>query len=185
MITLAESMIWMGDFDEGERWLQRAEWALQTDDGPDIRLRLHLVTGMLHTARGLHHEALKEFRVAERFESQLVSSLALASRVIGWLLATQARLGMTDKARVALAALDDEQAKSAEIGNARAMICLADGDPAGTLAAVQEVLDGTAPVIGCVRIVEAHLLAGLAYWKLGRPACREPRGRAGPGSGRS
>ena len=107
------------------------------------------------------------FKAAERFGSQLVSSLALANRVTGWLLATQARLGMTGKARAALAALDDERAKSAEIGNARAMICLAGGDPAAALAAVQEVLDGTAPVIGRLRIVEAHLLAGLAHRKLG------------------
>jgi LuxR family maltose regulon positive regulatory protein len=167
MVTLAERMIWTGDFDEGERWLQRAESALRADGGPDIRLRLHLVTGMLHTARGRHHEALTEFRTAERFGSQLVSSLALASRVTGWLLATQARLGMTGKARAALAALDDERAKLAEIGNARAMICLADGDPAAALAAVQEVLDGTAPVIGDVTIVEAHLLAGLSHREQG------------------
>ena len=39
----------------------------------------HLVTGMLHTGRGRHHEALTEFRAAERSGSQLVSSLALAS----------------------------------------------------------------------------------------------------------
>jgi LuxR family transcriptional regulator, maltose regulon positive regulatory protein len=167
MVTLAERMIWTGDFDEGERWLQRAESALRVDGGPDIRLRLHLVTGMLHTARGRHHEALTEFRAAERFGSQLVSSLALASRVTGWLLATQARLGMTGKAHAALAALDDERAKTTEIGNARAMICLADGDPAAALAAVQEVLDGTAPVIGDLTMVEAHLLAGLAHREQG------------------
>jgi len=167
MVALAEKMIWTGDFDEGERWLQCAESALQADVGPDIRLRLHLVTGMLHTARGRHHEALKEFTAAERLGTQLVSPLALASRVTGWLLATQARLGMTGKARAALGALGDERAKSAEIGNARAMICLADGDPAAALAAVQEVLDGTAPVIGRLTIVEAHLLAGLAHRELG------------------
>jgi deazaflavin-dependent oxidoreductase (nitroreductase family) len=69
---------------------------------------------------------------------------------------------MTGKARTALGALDDERAESAEIGNAHAMISLAEGDPAAALAAVQEVLDGTAPVIGRLRIVEAHLLAGLA-----------------------
>ena len=96
-----------------------------------------------------------------------MSPLALASRVTGWLLATQARLGMTGKAHAALAALDDERAKTPEIGNARAMICLADGDPAAALAAAQEVLDGTAPAIGDVTVVTAHLLAGLAHRELG------------------
>ena len=97
----------------------------------------------------------------------MTGSHALASQVTGWLLATQARLGMTGEARAALAALDDERAGSGEIGNARAMICLADGDPAGALGALRDVLDGTAPVIGYLTVVEAHLLAGLAHRALG------------------
>jgi DNA-binding NarL/FixJ family response regulator len=74
---------------------------------------------------------------------------------------------MTDQVRVALAALDDDRAASGEIGNARAVICLADGDPAAALAALRDVLDGTAPVIGYVTLVESHLLAGLARQELG------------------
>jgi LuxR family maltose regulon positive regulatory protein len=66
-----------------------------------------------------------------------------------------------------LAALADERASSGEIRNARAVICLAEGDPAGALDAVREVLDGTAPVIGYVTVVEAHLLAALAHRELG------------------
>jgi LuxR family maltose regulon positive regulatory protein len=83
--------------------------------------------------------------------------------VTGWLLATQARLGMTGEARAALAALDDERAGSGEVDNARAAICLADGDPTGALDALRDVLVGAAPVIGYLTVVEAHLLAGLAY----------------------
>jgi LuxR family maltose regulon positive regulatory protein len=83
------------------------------------------------------------------------------------MLATQARLGQSGEARDALAALDDEQASSGEIRNARAVICLAEGDPAAALAAVANVLDGTAPVLGYVTVVEAHLLAGLAHRELG------------------
>ena len=169
LIVLADTMIWRGEFDEGERWLQRATRAMQADDGPGIRFRLHLMFGMLHAGRGRHQEALEAFRTAKRFESQLVSSLALASRVTGWLLATQARLGMTGEARASLAALDDEWAMSGEIGNARAVICLAEGDPDGALAALRDVLDGTAPVIGYHTVVEAHLLAGLGYRELGEP----------------
>ena len=47
------------------------------------------------------------------------------------------------------------------------MICLAEGDPAGALGVLPDVLDGTAPVIGYVTVVEAHLLAGLAHRELG------------------
>ena len=83
------------------------------------------------------------------------------------MLATQARLGRPGEARAVLAALDDERAGSGEIRNACAVICLAEGDPAGALGAVRDVLDGTAPVIGYVTVVEAHLLAGLAHRELG------------------
>jgi LuxR family maltose regulon positive regulatory protein len=167
LMTLAGTMVLLGEFDEGERWLRRTERALQTDTGPDIRLLLHQTAGMLHAGRGRHHEALEEFGAAEHLASQLEGSQALASQVTGWLLATQARLGMTGEARTALAALDDQRAGSGEIRNARAVICLAEGDPAGALGAVRDVLDGTAPVLGYVTVIEADLLAGLAYRELG------------------
>ena len=167
LMTLAGTMVFLGEFDEGERWLRRTEQALQTDTGPDIRLLLHQTTGILHAGRGRRHEALEEFGAAEHLASQLEGSQALASQVTGWLLATQARLGLPGEARASLVALDDERASSGEIRNARAVICLAEGDPAGALGAVREVLDGTAPVLGYVTVVEADLLAGLAYRELG------------------
>ncbi|HJY56183.1 MAG TPA: LuxR C-terminal-related transcriptional regulator, partial [Streptosporangiaceae bacterium] len=109
----------------------------------------------------------EEFRAAEHLGLQLEGSQALASQVTGWMLATQARLGRPGEARAVLATVDDERAGSGEIRNARAVICLAEGDPAGALDAVRDVLDGTAPVLGYVTIVEADLLAGLAHRELG------------------
>jgi LuxR family maltose regulon positive regulatory protein len=167
LVTLASTMVWTGDFDEAERWLQRTEQAVQTDTGPDIRLLLHITTGTLRTCRGRRREALEELAAAERLQSTLAGPHALASQVTGWLLAAQARLGMTGEARAALAALEDERASSAEIANARAVICLTEGDPGGTLTALRDVLDGTAPAIGYVTIVEANLIAGLAHRELG------------------
>jgi LuxR family transcriptional regulator, maltose regulon positive regulatory protein len=167
LVTLAANLVWTGELDEGERWLQRTERALQTDTGPDIRQLLHLAAGRLHAGRGHHHEALEEFSAAEHLQSQLEGSHALANQVTGWMLATQARLGMPGEARACLAALDDERANSGEIRNARAAICLTEGDPAGALGALAAVLDGTAPVIGYITVVEAQLLAGLAHRALG------------------
>jgi LuxR family maltose regulon positive regulatory protein len=159
--------VWTGEFDEAERWLRRTAQALQVDTGPGIRQLLYITTGMLRASTGRRRDALEEFSAAERLRSRLAGTHALASQVTSWLLAAQARLGMTDEASAALAALDDERAKSGEIGNARAVIRLAAGDPAGALAAVRDVLDGTAPVIGYVTTVETHLIAGLAYRELG------------------
>jgi LuxR family transcriptional regulator, maltose regulon positive regulatory protein len=167
LVTLAANLVWTGELDEGERWLQRTAQALQTDAGPGITQLLHLATGRLHAGRGRHHEALEELRAAEHLQSQLAGPHALASQVTGWMLATQARLGQAGQARAALAALTDEQANAGEIRNARAVICLAEGDPAGALGALADVLDGTAPVIGYVTVVEAQLLAALAHRALG------------------
>jgi LuxR family transcriptional regulator, maltose regulon positive regulatory protein len=167
LLTLAGTMVFLGEFDEGERWLRRTERALQTDTGPDIRLLLHQTAGMLRAGRGRYREALEEFGAAEDLALQLEGSQALASQMTGWLLATQARLGRPGEARARLAALDDERASSGEIRNARAVISLAEGDPAGALGALHDVLDGTASVLGYVTVVEAHLLAGLAHRALG------------------
>jgi LuxR family transcriptional regulator, maltose regulon positive regulatory protein len=167
LMMLAGTMVWTGEFDEGERWLRRTERALQTDTGPDIRLLLHQTAGVLHAGRGRYHEALEEFSAAEHLASQLADSHALASRVTGWLLATQARLGRSGEARAALALLDDERISSGEIRNARAVICLADGDPAEALSLLHDVRDGTAPIIAYATVVEAHLLAGIAHRELG------------------
>jgi LuxR family transcriptional regulator, maltose regulon positive regulatory protein len=122
---------------------------------------------MLQAGRGRHRQALEEFGAAEGLASRLAGSQALASQVTGWLLAARARAGRPGGARAMLAALDGERAGSGEIRNALAVICLAEGGPAAALAAVPDVLDGTAPVLGYVTVVEAHLLAGLAHRRLG------------------
>jgi len=177
--TLAGTAVWLGEFDEAERWLQRTVQALQTDRGPIMSLVLHHTTAILYACRGRLHEALEEFSAAERLRSQLEGSHALESQVTGWMVATIARLGRPDEARAALAALDDERAGSGEVLNALAVICLAEGDPVGALVTVQPVLDGTAPVIGYVTVVESHLLAGLAHRELGdQPAANQAAERA-------
>jgi LuxR family transcriptional regulator, maltose regulon positive regulatory protein len=166
LVNLAGALIWAGDFDEGDYWLQRTARALVTDTGPRIGLLLHLCTGMLLSGRRRQREALAEYSAAEHLQAQLEGSHALAGQLVGWRLSTQARLGQLSEARASLAALDAELAGSGEIGNARAAICLAEGNPAAALAAVQDVLTGTAPAIGYVTVVEAHLLAALAHREL-------------------
>ena len=165
---LAGTLIWTGEFDEGDRFLRRTARALGTDTGPPIRLLLHLATGMLLSGRRRQREALAEYSAAEHLQAQLEGSHALMRQLTSWRLATQARLGQLSEAQGSLAALDAEQAGSAEIGNARAAICLAEGNPAAALAAVHDVLNGIAPAIGYVTVVEANLLAALAHRELGR-----------------
>ena len=167
LVNLAGTLIWVGEFDEAESWLRRAAHALETDTGPLIRLVLHMATGMLFAGRQLHHQALAEYSAAEDLQAQLEGTHMLARQLTGWRLAAQARLGQVSEARASLAALDDGLAASGEIGNALAAICLAEHDPAAALAAVRDVVNGTAPAIGYVTLVEASLLAALAHRELG------------------
>ncbi|HEY2550587.1 MAG TPA: LuxR C-terminal-related transcriptional regulator [Streptosporangiaceae bacterium] len=167
LVNLGGVMIWTGAFDEGERWLRRAETALRTDSGPGIRLLLHLGTGQLEGCRGRHAEAVEQFRAAERLQSQLAGSHALASQLAGWSIAAQARAGLLSEASSALAVLGDDLTSSGEVSNARAAILLAQGAPDRALGVLHGVLDGSAPVTGDVTVIETQLLAGLAHAELG------------------
>jgi LuxR family transcriptional regulator, maltose regulon positive regulatory protein len=168
--------IWMGEFDEGERWLRRAWEVAEPQIDPAAAVLLYVSAGMLHAARGQHQSALEEFAAGVRAQSLLTGVHALGPPIAGWLAATQARLGMPDEARATLAgssvgpeqigAIYDEQ--MAAIYNARAVICLAQGDPAAALDVLRAVRDATAPVdLPAFQLVEAHLLAGIAHLDLG------------------
>ncbi len=167
LVNLAGTLIWTGEFDEGDRWLQRAARAVESDTAPGIRLLLHIGNGMLLSGRGRLREALAEYSAAELLQDQLEGTHALASQLISWKLSTQARLGQLSEARTALAALDPELATSAEIGNSLAVICLAEQNPSAALAAVLGVVNGTAAAIGYVTVVEANLVTALAHRALG------------------
>jgi LuxR family maltose regulon positive regulatory protein len=176
LVTLASTLMWTGELDQGEYWLRRTARAVERDAGADLKLLVHIVSGMLHICRGRHREALSDLTAATRLQARLPDSHAVANQVSGWLVATYARTGMLGEARAGLAGLDDGRG---EIRNARASVLLAENDPRAALLALRDVLDGTAPVIGHVTLVEAHLLAGLAHRRLGEQrASANAAGRA-------
>jgi LuxR family transcriptional regulator, maltose regulon positive regulatory protein len=158
--------IWMGEFDEGERWLRRAWEVASTHVDPAAAVLLHVATGMLHAGRGQHRSALDEFEAAEQAQSFLTGVHALAPRITGWLAATQARLGMTDEARATLKGFPAEPDPRGAAGNARAVVLMAEKDPAAALEVLRDVRDTTRGVSGFTA-VEAHVLAGIAYLDLG------------------
>jgi LuxR family transcriptional regulator, maltose regulon positive regulatory protein len=167
--------IWMGEFDEGERWLRRAWDVVDPTVDPAATVLLHVATGMLHAGRGQHQSALGAFAAAARMQSQLSGVHALAPRITGWRAAAQARLGMPDEARATLTEFSAEpeqighiyDGQMGAIHNARAVICMTEGDPAGALDALRGVLDAAPPVVPTFTVVESHLLAGIAHLDLG------------------
>ncbi len=158
--------IWMGEFDEGERWLDRAWEVGAAYLEPAAAVLLHLATGMLHAGRGQQRSALEAFTAAARAQSLLSGVHALAPRISGWLATTQLRLGRPGEARATLAAFSTEPERMGAISNARAWISIADGEFGLALAALRDVRDTTRPVEPFT-LVEAHLLAGTAHLRLG------------------
>ena len=166
--ALAGAAIWMGEFDEANRWLRRAWEVAEAQIDPAAAVLLHALTGMLHAGRGQQQAALQAFAAAARAESLLTGvHAALAPRIAGWLAGTQARLGMLDEARASLNGFSAEPGRMGAIYNARAVICLAEGDPATALDVLRDVRDATLPSVPGSTLVEAHLLAGLAQLDLG------------------
>ncbi len=100
--AVAGTAIWVGEFDEGERWLHRAWEVADPQIDPAAAVLVHMVTGMLHAGRGQHQSALEAFAAAAHAQSLLTGVYALASPIVGWLAATQARLGRPDEARASL-----------------------------------------------------------------------------------
>jgi LuxR family maltose regulon positive regulatory protein len=101
-------------------------------------------------------------------QSRLTGVHALATPVVGWLAAAQARLGMLDEARVTLTGFSAEHERMGFIYNARAVIYLAEGDPSAALNLLQ-----SAPIAPATAgspaftLVETHLLTGIAQLRLG------------------
>ncbi len=167
LATLANALIWTGQFDLAEHWLDRARRATQADGEPGIRLLVCLTSAILQAARGHCERALEEFAAARQMQAVMVGEHGLTTRVNAWTIATQARLGLVGQARGALATLDDRQASAGEIRNAAAVILLADQDPAAARRELRAVIDGDVPVLSYLTQVEAHLLDALACRDLG------------------
>jgi LuxR family maltose regulon positive regulatory protein len=167
LVNLGAKLVWAGEFDRAERTLRRADVALQADCGPGIGTLLHLAKGMLRAGRGQRREAAEEFAAAHELQSQLSGPHALTGYVTGWLLAARARLGSSADSRSLLETLGSPLIDSGEIRNGRAVICLAEGDPAAALAALAPVIDASAPVAHTCTVVEAQVLTALAHHALG------------------
>jgi LuxR family maltose regulon positive regulatory protein len=156
--------IWMGEFDEGERWLRRGWEVAEADVDPAPAVLLHAATGMLYAGRGQHRSALEEFAAAARAQSRLTGAHALAPRITGWLATMQARVGMLDAARATLAGFSADTERMGVLANARAVISLVEGDPAAAVDVLRDVRSSAA--VPPFTHVEAHLLAGTALLRL-------------------
>ena len=88
-----------GRFEEGRRWLDRAEHAIRAELDPATALLVHFVRGELHVGEGRLAEALGEFRAAERLQDVLATPHALTGPARVSIAQTQLRMGDVTGAR--------------------------------------------------------------------------------------
>ncbi|WP_461069947.1 hypothetical protein [Streptomyces pseudoechinosporeus] len=74
---------------------------------------------------------------------------------------TPVRLGDTEGARAALARTSEEHRDWGEAHAALASVHLADGDPQAAIDALAAVLDGSAPFVHIISVIQALLLEAL------------------------
>ena len=161
--ALASTALWMGEFEEGERFLRRGWEVLHTDTDPATAVWLHMVTGMLHAGRGEREAALEALAAAVQAQSLLTGVHILAPVIAEWL----ARLGMPIEARATLDEFSTGHEWLDAVDLARAAIFLTEGDPAMALAVLGDAQRMTPPPGSpAYALVEAHVLAGLAHLAL-------------------
>jgi LuxR family maltose regulon positive regulatory protein len=160
-------LIWQGRLEEAEPWIQRAEHTLRAEAEPAVGLAIRSHRGLLELARGRDSDALAAFQAADQLAVRLAepSMTVLPNR--SYLAQTLVRLGETDRAEQALAGLGDNDLGVGEMRNGLAALRLAQKDPQAAIAALAPVLDGSAPVHGPGRLVQAFLLEAIARDALG------------------
>src|SRR5262250_386390 len=175
-LTVGAVLVWQARLEEAEPWIQRAERTVRAEAEPAVGLAIHHVRGWFELARGRDADALAAFQAADRLAGRLAKPnlMVLPNRAL--LVQTLVRLGETERAQQALAALADQDRDSGVMRISLATLRLAQDNTREALAALGPVLDGSAPVPFLdgsapvpwpARLAQPFLLEGIARDALG------------------
>jgi LuxR family transcriptional regulator, maltose regulon positive regulatory protein len=169
-LTVARVLVWQGRLEEAEPWIQRAERAPLAVAEPAVGLAIRSIRGLLELERGRDADALTAFQAADRLAGRLAEPSLMVHGNRSLLVQTLVRLGETDRAEQALAALADQDRDLAQMRISLAVLRLAQDDPHAAVAALAPVLDGSAPMPWRGWLVQPFLLEAIARDALGDPA---------------
>ena len=168
-LTVARVRVWQGRPEEAEPWIQRAERTLRAVAEPAVGLAIRSTRGLLELERGRNADALAAFQAADRVAGRLAEPSLMVHGNRSLLVQTLVRLGETDRAEQALAALADQDRDLGQMRISLAALRLAQDDPHAAIAALAPVLDGSAPIPWPGWLVQPFLLEAIA-----RDALRDP-----------
>jgi LuxR family maltose regulon positive regulatory protein len=160
-------LVWRGQLEEAEPWIQRAERIVRAEAEPAMGLAIHHVRGWFELARGRDADALAAFQAADRLAGRLANPTLMVLPNRAFLVQTLVRLGETDRAEQFLAALADQDRAGGVMHISLATLRLAQDNPHEALAALAPVLDGSAPVLWPARLAQPFLLEAITRDALG------------------
>jgi len=162
-------LVWQGQLEEAEPWMQRAERTLRAEAEPASALIIRAHRGLLELACGRDVDALAAFQAADQLAGRLAEPNLMVLTNRSFLVHALVRLGETQRAEQALAGLADQDRDGGVMRISLAALRLAQDDPHAAIAAVAPVLDGSAPVRWPGWLAQAFLLEAIARDALGNP----------------
>jgi LuxR family maltose regulon positive regulatory protein len=166
-LTVGGVLTWQGRLEEAEPWMQHAERTFRADADPAVGLLIRVMRGVLELARGRDADALAAFQAADRLAGRLAEPNLIVHGNRAFLVQALVRLGETERAEQALAALADQDRDRGQMRIGLAALRLAQDDPSAAAAALAPVLDGSAPVPRTIWLTQAFLLEAIARDALG------------------
>jgi LuxR family maltose regulon positive regulatory protein len=134
-------LVWLGRFEEAERWLERAQQVLAPElEGMTEVMTQHAI-GLVRFARAQLGEAVAALGAAEQLKARLSGDVTtIDPRSV--LLQVHARMGDTAAAHAVLAELSDEERDRAAMRVGEAAVHLAEDSPEQALKVLAPVLEG-------------------------------------------
>ncbi len=129
-------LVWQGQPDAADPWVQRAERTLTADTQPADVLTIRAIRGTLELIRDRNAAALAALEAGEPLARRLEGHRYLVARIRALLAHSLIRLGQTERAGQFLAGLGEQDRERGELRVATAELRLAQGDPRGALAAL-------------------------------------------------
>jgi len=168
--VLAMVLVWQGQPDEAEPWVQRAERTLTADTQPAAVLGVLIIRGTLELERDRDAAALAALKAGEPLARRLGGPHYLVARIRALLVHSLIRLGQAERAGQFLAGLAEQDRDRGELRVASAALALALDDPQATLAVLAPIQPGPDPedYWGFWR-ARAHVLEAIARDALGDP----------------
>ena len=168
--AVAVVLVYRGQPDEAEPWIQRAERTLTAETQPTAVLAIRSVRGTLELERDRNAAALAALEAGEALARRLAGPHYLAARIRAMLVQSLIRLGQAERAGQFLAGLGEQDRERGEIRVATAALRLAQGDPQAALAALAPVdEDPVAEDYWGFWRARADMLEALAQDALGDP----------------